>query len=155
MLEPVSVRNPSVTSDERIRNALHRHIQRAFDKHEFSRNTLAEESGVSVCQIDQIMAGDVAKHRRVTAEDALNLAYTLGRDAVNALVATIKYSAKRLDDADAVEANLIVATILPHVSTIATAASDGRIDRLERPLCREAADQIIRTVAPLSSAGQS
>lgn len=148
-----AVRSSGLASDERIRNALRRHIQRAYDGGEFTRATLAEESGVSLCQLDQIMASDPSKHRRITAEDALNLAYTLGGNAVNAVLATIRYSGKRLDDADQQSVHLIVASGLQHFSTIATAAADGRIDHTERPRCQDAADQIIATVLPLSSAG--
>lgn len=52
-----------------------------------------------------------------------------------------------------VDAHHIVATALPHMATIATAAADGRIDHIEAPLCRDAADTIIATFLPLSSAG--
>lgn len=150
-----AVQSSALASDERIRNTLRRHIRRAYDTHEFTRETLATESGVNVCQIDQIMSRDAAKHRRVTAEDALNLAYTLGEGAVSSLVATIRYSAARLDDAETINAHMIVATLLPHVSTIAIAAADGRFDHTERPVCQQAADSIIATVMPLSSAGEA
>lgn len=150
-----AVRSSAITSDERIRNALRRHIRRAYDTGDFTRETLARESGVSISQIDQIMAGSEAKHRRVTAEDALCLAYTLGDEAVSAFVATIRYSAKRLDEVDQQSVHLIVATGLQHFTTIATAAADGRIDHVERPGVRDAADQIIATVMPLSSAGDA
>ena len=155
MGDELAVRNTAITSDERIRNALKRHIRRAYDTREFTRETLARESKVSVCQIDQIMSGDAAKHRRVAAEDALCLAYALGDDAVNAIMATISFGARRLGSPDELQVHAIVANGLQHFSTIATAAADGRIDHVERPLCRDAADQIIATVMPLSSAGEA
>jgi hypothetical protein len=152
MSDDSSVRNSGMTSDERIRNVLSRHIRKAFDKHDFTRETLHAESGVGISQIDQIMAGDVAKHRRITCEDAFNLAYALGDHTVSALTGTIHYTARRANG-DAARVNEIVANALPHLSIIAAAASDGRIDHSEAPMCRDAADELIRVVTPLSSAG--
>jgi len=86
--------------------------------------------------------------------NALSLAVVLGPRAVNSILALIGYGgAKPLDEADDLCVNALVATGLQHFSTIATAAADGRIDHIEAPLCREAADHIIATVMPLSSAG--
>lgn len=149
-----SARTNSITSDEQIRNVLRRHIQRAYDNREFTRATLEAESGVSIHQIDQIVSRDAAKKRRVAIEDAFNLAYTLGDGAVSGLLATIHYTARRTSDADALAPMLIAATAMQGLSVIATCAADGRIDHVERPLCRDAADLIIATVKPLSSLGQ-
>lgn len=148
-----SVLSCAITSDERIRNVLRRLIKKAYDKHEFTRASLSQESGVNIHQIDAIVSRDVAKHRRVAAEDALCLAYTLGEEAVAALVGTINYTATHQDAEETSPAHLI-ATILPHVSTIAAAAADGRFDHIEMPGVRDAADGIIATVLPLSSAGE-
>lgn len=148
-----SAQTGSLTSDERIRNVLRRHIQKAYDVRSFTRATLADESGVSVHQIDQIVSRDAAKQRRVAAEDALNLAYTLGDAAVNAVLAEIRYTARRTDDAAMLAPMLIAATAMQGLSVIASAAADGRIDHMEEPLCRDAADLIIATVKPLSSLG--
>lgn len=147
-----SAQNNGITSDEQIRNVLRRHIKRALDRRDFTRVTLANESGVGVAQIDQIISSDPAKHRRVTCEDALNLAYALGEDCVAALIGVIHYTARKLD-ADEVDAHHIVASALPHMATIATAAADGRFDHTERPSVREAADHLVATFLPLSSAG--
>lgn len=147
-----SVQNDGVTSDDQIRAVLRRHIQRAYDKHVFTRPALAAESKVGTAQIDQIVSTDPAKHRRVTCEDAFNLAYTLGEDCVAALIGVIHYTARRID-ADEVDAHHIVASALPHMATIATAAADGRFDHTERVSVRDAADQLVATFLPLSSAG--
>jgi hypothetical protein len=149
-----SVRTSAITSDERIRNVLHRHIRRAYDRHDFTRDQLARESKVHISQIDQIMSGDKAKHRRVACEDAFCLAYTLGDDAVAALVGCIHYNATK-NEPEAVDARRLVASILPQVSVLAEAAADGRIDHTEVPACRDAADHIIAIVTPLSSAGDA
>lgn len=153
MAEFTSAQSGSITSDERIRNVLRRHIQKAYDLRAFTRQTLAQESGVNIYQIDQIVSRDSAKQRRVSAEDALCLAYTLGDEAVAALVGTISYTAHR-PDATAMEPMMMAATAMSGLSIIATAAADGRIDHLEAPACREAADMIIATIKPLSSAGE-
>lgn len=87
--------------------------------------------------------------------NALSLACVIGPKALNPMLALIGYVARPLDEADALCVHSIVASGLQHFSTIASAAADGRIDHLEAPLCREAADQIILTVTPLSSAGDA
>lgn len=143
----------SITSDEQIRNVLRRHILRAYDNKVFTRTGLADESGVTIHQIDQILSRDAAKQRRVAIEDAFNLAYTLGDAAVSGLLATIHYTARRAGDDDAMAPMMIAATAMQGLSVIATAAADGRIDHAEQPLCRDAADLIIATVKPLSSLG--
>jgi hypothetical protein len=129
-------------------------VQRAYDKREFSRETLSRESGVNIHHIDAIVSRDPAKHRRIASSDALNLAYTLGEDAVAAYVGCIHYTATR-HNPEAVAPAQLIANVLPHVSTIAQAAADGRIDHLEAPACRDAADHIIAIVTPLSSAGDA
>lgn len=144
----------SITSDERIRNVLSRHIRKAYDTRSFTRASLAEESGVSVHQIDQIVSHDPARQRRVAAEDMLNLAYTLGDGAVNAVLAEISYTARRSSDVDMLAPMMIAATAMQGLSVIAIAAADGRIDHMEQPSCRDAADLIIATVKPLSSLGE-
>lgn len=83
---------------------------------------------------------------------ALSLALVLGEGALNSLLSLVGYVARPLDEAGELNINSLVATSLQHFSTIATAAADGRIDHTEAPLCREAADMIIATVMPLSSA---
>jgi hypothetical protein len=87
--------------------------------------------------------------------NALSLAVVLGQPALNSILALIGYVARPLDEADAMNPALIVASILPHVSTIARAGADGRIDHTEAPDCEDAADQIIASVLPLSSVGKA
>lgn len=147
-----SVRNGAISSDEHIRNVLRRHIRKALDTREFTRETLASESRVNIHTIDAILSRDPAKKRRVAAEDALCLVYALGDEAVSAFIGLIGYTARH-PDADVMSPMMIAATALQGVSVIATAAADGVFDHTERPLCREAADMIIATVTPLSSAG--
>lgn len=152
MPEHNSVQNVGMTSDEQIRTILRRHIHRAYDGRTFNRGTLEKESAVNVYTIDQIVSRDPAKQRRISAADAFNLAYALGEDCVSALVGVICYTARRVD-AQQVEAHHIVSSALPHMATIATAAADGRFDHTERQAVRDAADQLVATFLPLSSAG--
>jgi hypothetical protein len=150
-----SAQNGPVVSDERIRNTLRRQIDRGYNiDREWTRATLSSESGVGVHTIDSIMSHDPAKHRRIAMEDALSLASVLGERAVNSVLALIGYTGRRLDDPDTLQPMMMVATAMGHLSTIATAAADNIIDHTERPSCQEAADMIIATVLPMSSAGQ-
>jgi len=84
---------------------------------------------------------------------ALSLAVVLGAPALNAMLGAIGYVAKPLDEPDEIRPAQIVADGLAAFSVIANAAADGRIDHTERPACRTAADALIATVLPLSSAG--
>jgi hypothetical protein len=155
MTASTSAQTGPIVSDERIRDTLRRQIERAYNvDRSFSRATLASESGVSVHTLDQIMSRNPEKKRRVTMEDAFSIAQLLGDRAVSALLSTIGYTARRMDEPDALQPMLIAATAMAHLSTIATAAADGRIDHTEQPGCQEAADMIIATVLPMSSAGR-
>lgn len=88
--------------------------------------------------------------------NALSLLAALGPDAVNAVLATIGYGGARpLGDAPAIDPRTIVADLLPHVSTLAQAAADGHFDHTEQRACEEAANHIIATVLPISSAGRN
>jgi hypothetical protein len=84
---------------------------------------------------------------------ALSLGVAIGPKGLNPILALIGYVARPLDESDALHPMTLAATAMAHLSTIAHAAADGRIDHTEAPSCREAADQIIATVLPLSTAG--
>lgn len=85
---------------------------------------------------------------------ALSLATAIGPRALNPILALIGYCARPLGEPDEQSPMTLVANTLEHVSTIATAAADGRIDHTELPACQKAADMIIATVLPLSSGGK-
>ena len=87
--------------------------------------------------------------------NALSLACVIGPKAINSILALIGYSGRPLDESDESAPGMIVATLLTHSATIAKAAADGRFDHTEKPGCREAADSIIASVLPLSSAGDA
>lgn len=84
---------------------------------------------------------------------ALSLAVVLGAPAINAVMGAIGYVASPLDEPDALSPAQIVADGLAAFSVIASAAADGRFDHSEKPACQAAADTLIATVLPLSSAG--
>ncbi len=154
MADDNSARNALVVSDERIRNKLRQEIDRAINlDRSTTRAQIAQDSGVNIHTIDSITTRDVAKHRRICASEALSIAWVLGERCVSALISTIGYVARPLDDADELQPMAIAAGALAQLSIIATAAADGRIDHTEAPSCRDAADAIIATVLPLSSAG--
>ncbi|MEG3086152.1 hypothetical protein [Sphingomonas sp. PB4P5] len=142
-------------SDERLRNALRRQIDRAINiDHDFTRQTLADDSGVNIHCIDAILSRDVAKKRRLAIEDAFSLAHTIGDRAVNALLAVMGYAgAHRTDEPDLPQPMQIVADGMKHFAIVAEAAADNRIDHTEADRTTAAADAIIATFLPLSSAG--
>lgn len=155
MMPDQSAQTSPAVSDEHIRNSLRVHIDRAINiDRRTTRNQLATDSGVNIYAIDAILSRDCAKKRRVAMEDGLSLAYVLGDAAVNSLLGLFGWTGRRLDDAVPLAPMMIAATAMAHLSTIATAAADGRIDHTEAPGCQEAADLIIATVKPLSSAGR-
>lgn len=91
--------------------------------------------------------------REPSLSNALSLAVVLGPRAVNSILSLIQYAARPLEDASgAIPPAQIIASVLPHLSVIATAAADGRVDHTEEPACQAAADAIIAAVLPLSSA---
>jgi hypothetical protein len=89
------------------------------------------------------------------AANLLALVCVLGKSGVNPMLALIGWTATPLDEPDTLDPRRLIADVLPHVSVLAEAAADGRIDHTERAQCRAAADQIIATVMPLSSAGEA
>lgn len=120
----------------------------------------AQAEGWTDPQLDQLSgvpARTIKSYRRDGKEpslsNALSLAVVLGPRALNALLALIGYVARPLDEADDLNVGALIATGLSHFSTIATCAADGQIDHIEAPRCRVAADELIATVMPLSSAG--
>lgn len=151
-----SARNEPIVSDEAVRDTLRRQIDRAINiaPRAFTRTSLAQESGVNVHTIDAILTRDPAKHRRVALSDALSIAAVLGERAVSAILADIGYIASPLDEAEGPDLRTLTADALKHMAVIASAAVDGKIDHVEEPATTEAADMLIATVLPISSAGK-
>lgn len=151
-----SVQNGEIVSDTAIREVLRRILHHAIHiDRRFTRQSLAAESGVSVHQIDQLVSTVAEKQRRVSLADAMSLCVVLGPRAINILLAQIGYIAQPLDDPDTPDLRTLVADGLRHFSVIADAAADGVIDHTEEPSTTEAADGLIATILPLSSAGKA
>lgn len=150
-----SAQSEPIVSDAHIRSVLRKEIKRAYVRKETTRLELAHDSGVNVHQIDQIMCETPEKQRRVSLADALSIAWVLGERAVNALLASIRYTAKPLDDADEPQPMQDVAKVMGSFNTFVQAAADGRIDHTEAAPVREATDAIIATLIPYSSHGDA
>ena len=152
-----SARSDGMVSDDRVRDVLGQLVRQAISvERRFARAELADLSGVNIHTIDAITSADPAKHRKICLSTGLSLAVVLGPRAVNLMLSLIGYGgANPLDEPDDLNLRGLVATGLQAFSTIATAAADGRIDHLEAPICMEAADTLIATILPLSSAGRA
>lgn len=150
MSDHSSATDGSLVSPDSVRNRL-QGVLRAAQLDKWTDPELERLSGVSARAIKSYRV----EGKEPSLSNALSLAVVLGPKALNSMLALIGYVARPLDEADPLNVHTIVASGLQHFSTIATAAADGRIDHIERPLCREAADQIIATVMPLSSAGEA
>jgi hypothetical protein len=134
-------------SPDRVRNEMQALLRYAQTK--FTDEQLSEASGVPARCIKSYRI----EGREPTLGNALSLLAVLGRPALNTILGMIEYAARPLDASDELPCGEVVACILTHSSTIARAAADGRIDHLEAPACRKAADDLIGVVLPLSSAG--
>lgn len=147
-----SARNKQLVSDAAIRDVLRRELQRALHiEKTFTRQSLANESGVSIDIIDAIISRDAAKHRRLKIDDVFSLCHELGGRAVNALLSAIAYGAYPLDEAGAPNLSEIVPGGMEHFAVIARALADGKVDEDEKPDVTVAADALVDTVTPLSS----
>jgi hypothetical protein len=148
-----SVREEPIVSDARIRDVMRRLVDSAVNiERVTTRQGLANDSGVNIHTIDALLSRDEAKHRPIRLEVALSLAAAIGERAVNSLVGVIGYAAAPLDGEDELRPMQLVADMMQPLATIAAAAADGRFDHTELPACTEAADLIIATILPLSSA---
>lgn len=122
----------------------------------FTVEEIASGSGVPIRTVRSYMANDPGEVREPTLSNALSIACVLGAAQVNAVLALIGYGgAKPLDEPDHLDLAQVVAHGLADFSVIATAAADGRIDHIEEPQTMAAADRLIATVLPLSSAGKA
>lgn len=136
---------------DRVRSVV-QGLLRAAQVHGWTDITLEGASGVPARTIKSYRVDGA----QPCLTNALSLGCVLGPTAINGILALIGYGgAKPLDEADEFNVNGLIATGLSQFAIIATAASDGRIDHLERPACQSAADRLIEAVLPLSSAGQA
>ncbi|MBB4859654.1 transcriptional regulator with XRE-family HTH domain [Novosphingobium chloroacetimidivorans] len=148
MSDQNAVCDAAIVSPDRVRQTVQA-ILRAAQTAGWTDEQLENVSGVRARTIKSYRI----EGKEPSLSNALSLAVALGGKQLNSILSLIGYVARPLDEADAINPHLLVANVLPHISTLAAAAADGRIDHVELPGCREAADQIIATVLPLSSAG--
>lgn len=150
MPEPLSVSDCPVAGHDRV-CAVMQGILRAAALKGWTDEALETLSGVKARTIKSYRVD--GKEPSVT--NALSLCMVLGKGSVNALLSTIGYrGAVPLEEADAPNPGLVVAGLLQGISAIAEAASDGRFDHTEMAAVTAAADLIIETAGPLSSAGR-
>jgi transcriptional regulator with XRE-family HTH domain len=148
MADHNAVCDAAIVSPDRVRQCVQA-ILRAAQAEGWTDDQIEGVSGVRARTIKSYRI----EGKEPSLSNALSLALALGGKHLNSILSLIGYVARPLDEADAINPHQLVASVLPHVSTLAAAAADGRFDHGEMPLCREAADQIIATVLPLSSAG--
>lgn len=148
-----TVREEPIVSDARVREVVRRILDRAINiERVTSRAQLANDSGVNIHTIDALLSREETKHRPIRLEVALSLASSIGERAVNSILGVIGYAASPLDGENELRPMQLVADMMQPLATIAQAAADGRIDHTEITACTQAADMIIATVLPLSSA---
>lgn len=139
-----------IVSPDRVRLTI-QGILRAAQASGWTDESLAAASGVKASTIK----GYRVEGKEPSLSKALSLMVVIGGNAINPLLALIGYAAKPLEDANAVSPMQMTARAMQSLSVIATAASDGVIDHIERPSCRRAADELIATILPISSHGEA
>ena len=149
MVDQSSVSDEDLGGDDRVAEALAGVLRRA------QREGLADEqlerlSGVKATRIKSYRL----RTRNPSLGAGLRISAAIGEWAVNAVLHPIGFSGASLGEAGELRPMQIVADTLRELGVIGQAAADGRIDHIERPVCRQAADIIIATVLPLSSAGE-
>ena len=150
MIGNKSVPDDHSSSDDRVADALAAILQRAAREGRDDERVEAD-SGVNRHTIKAYRL----KARKPSLAAGLMICGALGEWAVNRLLHLIRFQATPLDEVDTLKPMEITANAMKHLATIAGCAADGRIDHTEVPMCREAADMIMATVLPLSSAGQA
>lgn len=151
MLGNGSVQTSPIVSHDSVTGAIRTMLRAAVVvQRRFTAEQLANDSGVSLSAIRSYMRNDEPKEPSLG--NALSLAVVIGPRAVSSIMALIGYSAAPLDEPEAMQPMQIVSDALGHLSTIGKAAADNRIDHTEEPETTEAADMLIATILPLSSA---
>ena len=144
----LSAPKSAMCSPDRVRNEIMAVLRYAQTR--FTDEQLSEASGVSA----RCLKSYRVEGREPTLGNALSILCALGRSDLNRVLALVGYSAVPLEEAGEMPtAGTLVASSMASLSTLATAAADGRFDHTELPACRQAADALIECVLPLSSAG--
>lgn len=150
MGENSSVDDIGCVSPDRVRERVAA-VLRVAQQAGLSDETLESLSGIKARRIKSYRV----EGKMPSLDAALSLAVAIGPAAVNSILSLINYAARPLDDPDAVQPMQMVADGMKHFAVIADAAADNRIDHTEAERTRVAADGIIATFLPLSSAGRA
>jgi hypothetical protein len=131
-----------------LRKALYTaiHVERTA-----TRESLANDSGVNIHQIDAILSRDPAKFRPIRAHQLLSLLYAAGPRAVNTVLSSIGYAGSSLQNPIPNAPALAAANMMGEVARFARLAVDNLIDHVEEPEATEAADNVIAFALPYSS----
>ena len=148
-----SAQSGEIVSDERMRNELRKALYSAIHvERTATRESLANDSGVNIYQIDAILSRDPAKQRPIHAFQMLSLLYAAGPRAVNSVMAIIGYAGTSLDEqAEPHGPALDAAEMMENVARFARYAADNRIDHTEDADATQAADNVINLAIPYSS----
>lgn len=145
-----SVHDDPCAGDDRIADALATILRAALASGK-DDHWLEQHSGVNHHTVKAYRT----KARKPSLANGLSIVAVLGPKQVNQLLNLIGYQARLLADPDEVRPMQIVADAIGHLGVISQAAADNRIDHIEEPRTTEAADELIATVLPLSSAGKA
>ena len=121
------------------------------------RAAQAHHTDAELEQLSGVSARCIKSYRVEGREPSLSHALSLlcVVNGLNPVLSLIGYAARPQDESDELQVGAVVAKGMAHLTVIANAAADGRIDHIEQPDCQKAADEIIATVLPLSSAGKA
>ena len=144
-----SVDEGGIVSRDRVCERLQA-ILRAAQTAGWTDDALEQASGVKARTIKSYRV----ECKQPSLAAALSIAAVLGPKAINPILNLIGMQAEPLEGSDALHPGAIVADIATSFAAIAAAAADGRFDHTEMPGVTSAADIIIATVLPLSSAGR-
>lgn len=142
-----SVSNQSIVSHESVCDVMAALLRAAAMKH--TDDQLSALTGVPARTLKSYRI----EGKEPSLSNALSIAVVLGDGAVNAILSTIRYSAQPLEKANDTRLSDVTPKMLTYIAIIAKALADHRIDHVEWPDVREAADGLIETAAPLSSSG--
>jgi hypothetical protein len=142
-----SVSDDECDGDERVAEALAAVLRRA-QVEGMVDDQLERLSGVKATRIKSYRL----RTRNPSLGAGLRIAGALGEWAVNAVLHPVGFQGASLDGGVIMQPMQIVADALGHLGVIGKAAADNRIDHVEEPDTTHAADMLIATVMPLSSA---
>lgn len=155
MASRASVPASPLVPHDRAKAWLYRQLYNAVHVNRTTTATqIAIDSGVPLSCIQSYMKGTAAERKEACVSYALSIAVVLGKDVVNSLLAEIGYGgATPLDEPDSLQPVRVVAECMKNFAVIAEAATNNVFEEHEQSDVSGAADGIIATLLPISSAG--